>query len=55
MTREEAVRSFTTWNAYAAGRESELGSLEPGRRADLVVFSDDVFTCPVAHPAIVPP
>jgi predicted amidohydrolase YtcJ len=46
MTRAEAVRSFTTWNAYASRQEAELGSLEPGKRADLVVLSDDVFTCP---------
>jgi predicted amidohydrolase YtcJ len=46
MTREEAVRSFTTWNAYASHQESELGSLAPGMRADLIVCSDDVFTCP---------
>jgi predicted amidohydrolase YtcJ len=45
MTREEAVRSFTTWNAYAAHQESELGSLTVGKRADLIVCSDDVFTC----------
>jgi predicted amidohydrolase YtcJ len=46
MTREEAVRSFTTWNAYASHQETELGALAPGRRADLIVCSDDVFTCP---------
>jgi predicted amidohydrolase YtcJ len=46
MTRREAVRSFTTWNAYASRQEAALGSLEPGKRADLVVLSDDVFTCP---------
>jgi predicted amidohydrolase YtcJ len=46
MTRAEAVRSFTTWNAYAARQEAELGSLEPGKRADLIVLSEDVFTCP---------
>jgi hypothetical protein len=45
MTREEAVRSFTTWNAYACRQEADLGSLEPGKRADLVVLSEDVFTC----------
>jgi predicted amidohydrolase YtcJ len=45
MTREEAVRSFTTWNAYAAHQEGELGSLTVGKRADLIVCSDDVFTC----------
>jgi predicted amidohydrolase YtcJ len=55
MTRAEAVRAFTSWAAYAAGQEAELGSLEPGKRADLVVCTDDVFTCPEARiPAIRP-
>lgn len=45
MTRLEAVRSFTAWNAYASFQEGELGSLEPGRWADLIVLSADVFTC----------
>jgi len=55
MTRAEAVRAFTTWNAYAARQEADLGSLEPGKRADLVVCSDDVFACPEpAIPAIRP-
>lgn len=45
MTRLEAVRSFTSWNAWAAGQEAELGSLEPGKRADVVVLDDDVLTC----------
>jgi predicted amidohydrolase YtcJ len=45
MTREEAVRSFTAWAAYGARQEGELGSLEPGKRADLVVLDEDVFTC----------
>ena len=55
MTRQEAVRSFTAWNAYAARQEADLGSLEPGRRADLVVLSDDVFTCPEARIAEIRP
>lgn len=46
MTRAEAVRAFTTCNAYASRQEAELGSLAPGKRADLVVLSEDVFTCP---------
>jgi len=45
MTREEAVRAFTIWNARSIGREADQGSLEPGKRADLVALSDDVFTC----------
>lgn len=55
MTREEAVRSFTTWNAFASRLDAELGALVPGRRADLVVCSDDVFTCPESRiPDITP-
>jgi predicted amidohydrolase YtcJ len=49
MTRDEAVRSFTIWNAYASRQERELGSLEPGKQADVLVLSDDVFTCPEAR------
>jgi len=30
---------------YASHQEAELGALAPGRRADLIVCSDDVFTC----------
>jgi len=49
MTRLEAVRSFTSWSAWAAGQEADLGSLERGKRADLVVLSDDVMTCDAAR------
>jgi predicted amidohydrolase YtcJ len=45
MTREEAVRSFTIWNARSIGLEADQGSLEVGKRADLIALSDDVFTC----------
>src|SRR5262245_44459646 len=46
MTRDEAVRSFTAWNAYASHQETDLGTLAPRKRADLIVCSDDVFSCP---------
>jgi predicted amidohydrolase YtcJ len=55
MTREEAVRSFTSWNAYAARQEDALGTLEVGKHADLVVLSDDVFTCTDARIADIRP
>jgi predicted amidohydrolase YtcJ len=45
MTRDEAVRSFTAWNAWASRQEADLGTLEPGKCADCVVLSDDPFTC----------
>src|SRR5262249_53841532 len=45
MTRDEAVRAFTTWNARSIGLERDQGSLEGGRRADLIALDDDPFTC----------
>lgn len=45
MSRLEAVRSYTSWAAYAAFEEAWAGSVEPGKRADLVVLDDDPFTC----------
>ena len=39
------MRSFTSWNAYASRQEHSLGTLEPGKVADLVVLSDDLFAC----------
>jgi predicted amidohydrolase YtcJ len=46
MTREEAVRGFTTWAAYAAFEETLKGSLERGKLADFIVISKDIFSCP---------
>ncbi len=43
MTREEALKSFTIWGAYAAFQENEKGTVEPGKWADLVVLSDDIM------------
>jgi predicted amidohydrolase YtcJ len=47
MTREEAVKAFTIWAAYAAFEENLKGSLEAGKLADFVVLSDDLFQVPV--------
>jgi len=55
MTRAEAVRAFTAWNAYAAHQEADLGTLEPGKQADLVVCSADAFTCPEQEIAAIEP
>jgi hypothetical protein len=49
------VRAFTIWNARSIGREALQGSLEPGKRADLVALSDDVFGCPEEQIARIAP
>ena len=43
MTREEALKSYTLWGAFAAFQEKEKGSIEPGKWADLVVLTDDIM------------
>jgi hypothetical protein len=40
----EAVHAYTLAAAYASGEERKKGSIEPGKLADFVVLSDDVFT-----------
>lgn len=45
MTREEALLSYTLWNAWAAFEEKEKGSLEKGKRADVTVWSKDLLHC----------
>jgi len=39
-----ALRAYTIDAAYASHSENELGSVSPGKLADLVVLSQDVFT-----------
>ncbi len=46
MSREEALRSYTYNCAYAAFQEDKLGSLSPGKLADIVVLSKDIMTVP---------
>jgi predicted amidohydrolase YtcJ len=43
ITVEDAVRAFTQGSAYAAFAETQVGSLEPGKFADLAVLSQDIF------------
>ena len=46
ITREEALKTHTTWAAYMQFAEQERGSIEPGKLADLVVIDRDYLTCP---------
>ncbi|WDI30220.1 amidohydrolase [Hyphococcus flavus] len=46
VSREEALKMFTLWPAYASFQENELGAIEPGKRADFTVFSKDIMTVP---------
>ena len=46
MTREEALRSYTCWPAYAAFEEHLKGSIQQGMLADFIVIDRDFMTCP---------
>jgi predicted amidohydrolase YtcJ len=46
MSREEALKSYTWNNAYAAFEEKTKGTLEPGKLADITVLSRDILTIP---------
>jgi hypothetical protein len=41
----DAVKGFTTGAAYAGYNEHLLGTLTPGKLADLIVIDRDIFTC----------
>ena len=43
---EEALRAYTIDAAYAAFSESSLGTLEPGKLADLVILDRNLFEIP---------
>jgi predicted amidohydrolase YtcJ len=48
VSRPEALRMLTWAPAYAALHEKDLGSLEPGKLADITVLSKDIMTGPPA-------
>lgn len=46
LTAAQTLRAFTLDAAYAAFQDEEIGSLQVGKSADLVVFDRDWTTCP---------
>jgi hypothetical protein len=46
VSREQALKMFTIWPAYAAFEEKDKGSIEPGKLADFTVLSQDIMKIP---------
>lgn len=44
LTVAEAVGAYTMGSAYAEFQEKEKGSITPGKLADMVILSDDIFS-----------
>ncbi|GGE41351.1 amidohydrolase [Marinicauda pacifica] len=49
VSRQDALKMFTIWPAYASFREDELGTIEVGKLADFSVFDRDLMTVPDAE------
>jgi hypothetical protein len=45
LTREQMIRFYTINNAHLMRAETEIGSLEAGKRADFVVIDRDLLRC----------
>ena len=46
LTREQALQTYTMNGAYVAFHEHQMGSLTPGKWADITVLSRDIMTVP---------
>jgi predicted amidohydrolase YtcJ len=46
LTREEALKMYTTWAAYLQHSEKDRGSIEVGKVGDFAVLDRDYLTCP---------
>jgi predicted amidohydrolase YtcJ len=49
LTREQALKMFTTWAAFAAFEEKTRGSIEEGKLGDFTVLSADIMQIPEAE------
>jgi predicted amidohydrolase YtcJ len=47
VSRQEALWMYTLWAAAYSGEQKLLGSIEPGKLADVVVLAGDYMTWPV--------
>ena len=47
LTLYDVLRGYTWGSAYAVARENELGTLEEGKFADIVILDRNLFTSPV--------
>jgi predicted amidohydrolase YtcJ len=47
ISREQAIRLYTSNNAFLLFGEKEKGSLEVGKFADFVLLEKDILTCPL--------
>ena len=46
MTRQEAIWAGSIWAAEQIGEGDQLGTIEPGKEADLLVIDKDYMTIP---------
>jgi hypothetical protein len=46
VSREQALKMFTLWPAFAAFEEKLRGSIEVGKLADFSIFSSDIMNIP---------
>ncbi|MGH9430986.1 MAG: amidohydrolase [Terriglobia bacterium] len=46
ITLDEALRAYTQGSAFAEFAEHQKGTIAPGKLADIVVLSDDLFSIP---------
>src|SRR5262245_9821749 len=48
ITRQEVLKLYTANNGWFLREEDQIGTIEPGKLADVAVLSDDYFTVPDA-------